>query len=77
MQTEAFGTVSLVVVAKDVDQLVAIAADMEGNLTGCLYSHSRGEDDAVYDQVAPVLRTKGGPSAQRQDAHGRRGCSLP
>ena len=60
MQTEAFGTVNLIVVAKDVDQLVAIAAGMEGNLTGCLYSHSRGEDDAVYDQVAPVLRTKVG-----------------
>ncbi|MCB0159272.1 MAG: aldehyde dehydrogenase family protein, partial [Caldilineaceae bacterium] len=60
MQTEAFGTVNLIVVAKDVDQLVEIAAHMEGNLTGCLYSHSRGEDDAVYDQVAPVLRTKVG-----------------
>lgn len=60
MQTEAFGTVNLIVVAKDEAQLVQIAAALEGNLTGCLYSHTGGDDDAVYDRVAPVLRTKVG-----------------
>ena len=33
---------------------------MEGNLTGCLYSHSGKEDDAAYDLVAPELRAKVG-----------------
>ncbi len=60
MQTEAFGTVNLVVVAKDIAQMVAVAAALEGNLTGCLYSHTNGADDAYYDRVAPVLRTKVG-----------------
>jgi NADP-dependent aldehyde dehydrogenase len=60
MQTEAFGTVNLVVVAKDGAQMVEIAASLEGNLTGCIYSHTAGEDDAFYAQLEPVLRQKVG-----------------
>ena len=60
MQTEAFGTVNLVVVAKDITQMVSIAAALEGNLTGCIYSHADGADDADYDWLAPVLRPKVG-----------------
>jgi len=60
MQTEAFGTVSLVVFARDTGQMVDIAASLEGNLTGSIYSHTQDEDDAVYDQVEPVLRQKVG-----------------
>ncbi|QDU81959.1 NADP-dependent fatty aldehyde dehydrogenase [Polystyrenella longa] len=60
LQSEAFGNASLLVVADDVKQMLAIAESLEGNLTGCLYSESTGKDDAAYDQVAPVLRQKVG-----------------
>lgn len=60
LQAEAFGNGSLIVVADDAEQLTAIAEALEGNLTGCVYSDSSGSDDAVYDQVVPVLRTKVG-----------------
>jgi NADP-dependent aldehyde dehydrogenase len=60
MQTEAFGTVSMIVVAKDTNQMEQIAASMQGNLTGTFYTHTNGEDDAIYDRVEPILRQKVG-----------------
>ena len=60
LQTEAFGTVNLMVFAKDTPQLVQIAAHLEGNLTGSLYSHTQGKDDEIYAQVGPILRQKVG-----------------
>ncbi|MFZ0548435.1 MAG: aldehyde dehydrogenase (NADP(+)) [Candidatus Promineifilaceae bacterium] len=60
LQTEAFGTASLIVAAKDVDEMVEIAAELEGNLTGCVYSHTGNEDEAAYQQLEPVLRQKVG-----------------
>jgi NADP-dependent aldehyde dehydrogenase len=60
LQTEAFGNESLFVVAKTAEQLVEIARHLEGNLTGCLYTHRGGQDDALYDRVAAVLRTRVG-----------------
>lgn len=57
LQTEAFGTVSLLVKAKNTAQMVDIARSLDGNLTGCLYSHSGDVDDEVYNLVAPELRT--------------------
>src|SRR6185503_9813645 len=60
LQAEAFGTVNLVVVADDVAQMTEIAGAFEGNLTGCVYSESRGSDDADYDRVAATLRRKVG-----------------
>jgi alpha-ketoglutaric semialdehyde dehydrogenase len=60
LQIEAFGVVSLMVFAKDIAQMQAIARALEGNLTGCFYSHTGGDDDELYDQVAPIVRTKVG-----------------
>ena len=60
LQEEAFGNESLLVMADDADQAVAIARSFEGNLTGAIYSHTQGSDDALYDQIAPVLRRKVG-----------------
>jgi 2,5-dioxopentanoate dehydrogenase len=60
LQTEAFGTVNLVLLARDVAQMVDIANHLEGNLTGCLYSETRGKDDAAYNRVATALRPKVG-----------------
>ncbi len=60
LQTEAFGPVSLLVIAEDINQMRAIAAQLEGNLTGSIYSHSQDEDDNAYDQIELVLRGKVG-----------------
>ena len=58
LQTEAFGPVSLVVVARDEDQLVEIIEALEGNLTGTVYAAA--EDDALYRRLASALRWKVG-----------------
>jgi len=60
LQTEAFGPVSLFVFARDDTQIVEIAAHLEGNLTGSIYSHSKGEDNPLYERIEPVLRKKVG-----------------
>jgi alpha-ketoglutaric semialdehyde dehydrogenase len=60
LQTEAFGTVNTVVVADDVAQMADVAASLEGNLTGCIYSDTTGKDDADYGRLAPVLRGRVG-----------------
>ncbi|WP_166831622.1 aldehyde dehydrogenase (NADP(+)) [Thalassoroseus pseudoceratinae] len=59
-QTEAFGNESLIVVANDVSQLVEIAAALEGNLTGCIYSDTDGTDDDIYNRIEPKLRQRVG-----------------
>jgi alpha-ketoglutaric semialdehyde dehydrogenase len=60
LQTEAFGNVSLMVVADDVGQACDVIEHLEGNLTGCIYSHRGGRDDADYDRLAPRLRQRVG-----------------
>lgn len=60
LQTEAFGTVTLLVFARDTEQMKAIAGGVEGNLTGGFYTHTQGDDDDIYEQVAPILREKVG-----------------
>ena len=57
MQTEAFGNASLFVVADDIDQVGQVLAELEGNLTGCFYTSTTGEDDAAYDQTEPLCIT--------------------
>lgn len=60
LQTEAFGTASLIVVADDIRQMREVASTVEGNLTGCIYSHTQGKDDKDYGILEPELRTKVG-----------------
>ncbi len=60
LQTEAFGNTSLLVVAEDLDQLCGILEQLEGNLTGCIYSDTAGSDDASYDCIAGRLRQRVG-----------------
>jgi 2,5-dioxopentanoate dehydrogenase len=60
LQTEAFGTASLVVVAEDIQQLPAVAAVLDGSLTGCIYSDTRGSDDPAYELLEPALRARVG-----------------
>jgi NADP-dependent aldehyde dehydrogenase len=60
LQTEAFGNASLVVVVRDAAQAAEVLNHLEGNLTGCVYSDTRGSDDTLYDQLAPLLRSRVG-----------------
>lgn len=60
LQTEAFGTVHLVVVASSFEQVLAIAGALEGNLTACVYTAKSGADDANYTSLEKVLRYKVG-----------------
>lgn len=60
LQTEAFGNSSLIVVAADEAELLAVAHCLEGNLTGSVYSATDGSDDPMYDRVVLVLRQKVG-----------------
>lgn len=60
LQAEAFGNGSMFVFAESPEQMAAIAECLEGNLTGCIYSHTGGDDDAAYDVVAPALRNRVG-----------------
>ena len=60
LQTEAFGNASLLVVAKDADEIGQVLEELEGNLTGCIYSDTAGSDDGLYDQLAPKLRQRVG-----------------
>jgi alpha-ketoglutaric semialdehyde dehydrogenase len=60
LQTEAFGNASLLVVCKDVNEAASVLQQLEGNLTGCIYSHSAGTDDAAYATLEPILRQKVG-----------------
>jgi NADP-dependent aldehyde dehydrogenase len=59
-QTEMFGNASLIVVARDAGQAAAVLDRLEGNLTGCIYSDTTGRDDALYDELAPLLRPRVG-----------------
>lgn len=60
MQTEMFGPVSLLVVAEDLLQAEAIINELEGNLTGTIYSAIDGRDDSLYDTLASRLAEKVG-----------------
>lgn len=60
MQTEAFGNCALFVMYQSTDQLVDAIAALEGNLTGCIYSHTAGADDDAYEKIAPHLSQKVG-----------------
>jgi NADP-dependent aldehyde dehydrogenase len=60
LQTEAFGNATLVVVARDAAQAVDILAQFDGNLTGSIYSDTRGSDDSLYAMLAPLLRSRVG-----------------
>ncbi|MEY4916572.1 MAG: NADP-dependent fatty aldehyde dehydrogenase, partial [Verrucomicrobiota bacterium] len=60
LQTEAFGNASLVVVARDADEVEKILAQLEGNLTGSIYSDTNGADEALYEKLSPSLRQRVG-----------------
>jgi len=60
LQAEAFGNCALMVVADTDEELIRLADHFEGNLTGCLYTSSNGDDDELYARIEPGLRQKVG-----------------
>ena len=60
LQEEAFGNESLLVLADNVEQMCQILRNLEGNLTGTIYSADSGNDELAYNQLAPILRRKVG-----------------
>jgi 2,5-dioxopentanoate dehydrogenase len=60
LQTEAFGNATLIVVARDENEVGKILAHLEGNLTGSIYSDTNGSDDLLYEKFAPLLRARVG-----------------
>jgi NADP-dependent aldehyde dehydrogenase len=60
LQTEAFGPVSLFVFCRGDAEMEAIVKSTTGNLTGSVYSHTSGADDAAYAVIEPHLRARVG-----------------
>lgn len=60
LQSEAFGVVCLVVVARNFKEGLAVASALEGNLTGTIYSDTAGADDEAYAVLEKILRRKVG-----------------
>jgi NADP-dependent aldehyde dehydrogenase len=60
LQTEAFGSAALLVTVRDAREAAAVLGALHGNLTGSIYSDSSGGDDALYGQLAPLLRERVG-----------------
>lgn len=60
LQQEAFGNATLAVVCKDIAELQAALRSLEGQLCGCIYSQTTGEEENVYSQIEPILRLKVG-----------------
>ena len=60
LQTEAFGNASLFVVCADRHEACRVIDQLEGNLTGCIYSNTQHGDEAIYPTVATRLRLKVG-----------------
>jgi 2,5-dioxopentanoate dehydrogenase len=60
LQTEAFGNAVLFVVCRDVDQVAACLRQLDGNLTGSIYSDRGGADDCAYEALGYLLRRKVG-----------------
>jgi NADP-dependent aldehyde dehydrogenase len=60
LQTEAFGPVALLVTSRNRDQTVSVLRELEGNLTGTVYSDTVGSDDTDYAHIEPELRRRVG-----------------
>lgn len=60
LQTEAFGPAALLIVARDAAAMAAIAATLEGNLTGAVYSANSGCEDDSAALVSAALRPRVG-----------------
>jgi 2,5-dioxopentanoate dehydrogenase len=60
LQTEVFGPSSVIVLAKDTEQMASILRALEGNLTGTFYFGSKEADGEAYALLEPILRRRVG-----------------
>ena len=60
LQSEAFGPVTMIVLAESEEVLIRIAEALEGNLSACIYSSPDGRDEPLQDRLALILRPKTG-----------------
>jgi NADP-dependent aldehyde dehydrogenase len=60
LQTEAFGNASLLILVRNAAEAAEVLGQLEGNLTGSIYSATTGADDALYTQLEPRLRARVG-----------------
>ena len=58
LRAEAFGPASLIVKAKDKEELLELARQLEGNLTTTL--HAENGDEKLVDEILPILEQKAG-----------------
>ena len=56
LQREAFGPASLLVRTHGIEEMLALVASFEGNLTGTLYAATDGRDDVALAPLARALR---------------------
>lgn len=59
-QTEAFGSLAVLVIADGPEEFGPIVRAFEGNLTGAIYSGPGDADKELHDLVEPVLRRRVG-----------------
>ncbi len=59
-QLESFGSLCVLVFARDAAEMIEIASLLDGQLTTTIYSHSGGADDRFHDALEPILRRKAG-----------------
>lgn len=60
LQSEAFGTVHLVVLARDLEQMCAVARAIQGSLTAAIYGDTGAQDELAHRRLASILRFKVG-----------------
>jgi NADP-dependent aldehyde dehydrogenase len=60
LQREAFGPASLLVRTRSAEEMLALIAHLEGNLTGTVYAATDGRDDTVLEDVCRALRPRVG-----------------
>jgi alpha-ketoglutaric semialdehyde dehydrogenase len=60
LQREVFGNATLIVTIRNQEELLAILRQLEGNLTGSIYSAKSGTDNEIYHAAASILREKVG-----------------
>ncbi|MDE0577628.1 MAG: aldehyde dehydrogenase (NADP(+)) [Opitutales bacterium] len=58
LRAEAFGPASLIIKAKDKEELLELARQLEGNLTATL--HAENGDEKLVDEILPILEQKAG-----------------
>jgi len=59
-QTEAFGPLTLAVLAADIEEMIRVASALEGNLTASIFVSEAEADEKVYALLEPILRLKVG-----------------